>query len=182
MDNSSKIKQKITSVVAASSILLSGLINSPSAIPPELISDRIDSPPGIEFVLSNADDLGDDDDALPEEEKQKRRGKFSSWYYSQKLGIRLLIAIGIALFSWAVLGAIYISVSPAMPVLVKAVFRTVIVAFLILETYVLIAKSLSENIKLKTLLNWKVIVALIIGACLLSYGLKFLISAIFVNA
>lgn len=176
-----KLKSKATAVAASASLLVSSVLSAPANMPEEMYTDKIVSPPAIAYVLPDLpDDDGDDDYVAPEEEKKKKYS-LSSWYASRKFASRLLISIVFAAICWVLMGLAYFYFTPAMPVLVKIVFKAVMFAILGLVTYAAIAKAFLPQASLKQILNWKVIAAVIIVACALSYGIEFIISSLLVH-
>ena len=175
------IKQKASAAVATAGILIGGVLSPPANLPPEQLQDRIEPPPAIEIVIADEQSNDDDDDVAITEEEKKRRGKFISWYASRKLGARLAISIGVSLFGWAVFAALYVAYAAVLPAFVRFILRTVLIAFLGLSTYALIAKAFLPDVPLSKILNWKVICAVVVLACIVSFGLKFLFSTIIVQ-
>lgn len=168
-----KLKRSAAAVAASAGVLIGGIFNSPADVPQDVL-DRVPPPPAIEFVIP---DLPDDDDgeALPEEEKQKKEKRRLSF------ATRLVLSIAVSIIVWVLAWVAYTAVAPLLGPVMKFLLRAVLIAAAGLITYASVAKSILPDVPLKKILNWKVLLSVFLGACALSWGVKFIFSSMFVH-
>lgn len=167
-----KLKRSAAAVAASAGVLIGGIFNSPADMPQDVL-DRVPPPPAIELVIPDVPD--DDEDALPEEEKQKKEKRHLSF------ATRLVLSIVISIVAWVLAWVAYTSLAPLLGPVMKFIARAVLIAAAGLITYASVAKAVLPDVPLKKILNRKVLLAVFLGACALSWGVKFIFSSMFVH-
>ena len=162
MDNGKDLKKKIVSAATAASLLIGGAFTPPAELPDNPM-DKAGPPAIIEVAAPVFIDDDDDGDtiAVPEEEK-KRKG----------LKQRVLIALPIILVTWIAGIALAALAASVLTGVLAKVAGWLITAVLLLVTYAAVAKVMFPDLKLKQILNWKAILAVIAGATAVTFILK----------
>lgn len=167
------IKQKAAAIAASAGVLLGGIFTSPADLPQDIM-DRVPPPPAIQLVIPDLPQ-DDDDAALPEEEKKKNNKR------SLSLFPRLLISAGLSLFVCLGFWLLYGIISPMLGPVVRIIVRTIFIAVSALFIYAALAKAILPGVPLKKILNWKVLLAVVLGSCALSYGIKLIFTSLSIH-